>query len=192
QLAFPALKRRPRPEISAFVKTLDALTHAGGRVDLDEYCLAKLVQAQVVAALDPSASFKPGTLKLADAQDELRDLAALVAHFGNDDDGTAQRAFQAAMQDALPNASILYALPDDWQAALDRALATLSRLTPEGKQLTVRALVHAIAADGKVTVAESEMLRVVCAVLGCPLPPLLSDAATQSAPGSGPTPAPRA
>lgn len=175
QLAFPALKRRPRPQIASFVKTLDAIIHAGGDVDLDEYCLAKLVQAQVVAALDPSASFKPGTLKLAAAQDELRDLVALVAHFGNDDDETAQRAFQAAMQEALPNASIMYAVPDDWQAGLDRALAALARLTPEGKQLTVRALTTAIAADGKVTVAESEMLRVVCAVLGCPLPPLLCD-----------------
>ncbi|MBU6416267.1 MAG: M48 family metallopeptidase [Xanthomonadaceae bacterium] len=175
QLAFPVLKRRPRPEVDRFVKTLNALIHADGRVDLDEYCLAKLVQAQVVAALDPAAGFKAGTLKLTDAQDELRDLVALLAHFGNDDDETAQRAFQAAMHDALPGASILYALPEDWQAALDRALATLDRLTPEGKQLTVRALTGAIAADGKVTLAESEMLRVACAVLGCPLPPMLAD-----------------
>src|SRR5690348_10401710 len=175
QLAFPALKRRPRPEINALVKTLDALIHADGRVDLDEYCLAKLVQAQVVAALDPSASFKPGILKLADAQDELRDLAALVAHFGNDDDDSARRAFQAAMQDALPNASVMYALPEDWQTALDRALAALSRLRPEGKQLVVQALTRAIAVDGKVTLAESELLRVTCAALGCPLPPVLSD-----------------
>ena len=174
QLAFPMLKRRPRPELDRFTKTLDGLIHADGRVDLDEYCLAKLVQAQVVAALDPAAGFKAGTLKLTDAQDELRDLTALLAHFGNDDETTAQRAFQAAMQDALPNASVLYALPEEWQAALDRALATLARLAPEGKQLTVRALTRAIAADGKVTVAEAEMLRVACAVLGCPLPPLLA------------------
>ncbi|HEX5353192.1 MAG TPA: M48 family metallopeptidase [Rhodanobacteraceae bacterium] len=173
QLAFPALKRRPGTEISRCVETLDALIHADGRVDLDEYCLAKLVQAQVVAAQDPSA--KPGTLKLAAARDELRDLAALLAHFGNDDEDAARRAFEAAMQVALPNASIIYALPEDWQAALDRALAALARVAPEGKQLTVRALTRTIAADGKVTVAESEMLRVVCSVLGCPLPVLLGD-----------------
>ncbi len=175
QLAFPALKRRPRPEIATFVKTLDALIHADGRVDLDEYCLAKLVHAQVVAALDPSASFKPGSVKLTAAADELRDLAALVAHFGNEDEENARRAFQAAMHDALPDASALYAIPDDWQAGLDGALDKLRRLSPAGKQLTVRALTRAIAADGKVSVAESELLRVVCAVLDCPLPPLLGD-----------------
>ncbi|HJP99214.1 MAG TPA: M48 family metallopeptidase [Rhodanobacteraceae bacterium] len=175
QLAFPALKRRPRPEIDRFVQTLDALIHADGRVDLDEFCLAKLVQSQVVAALDPSAHFKPGTRKLGDARDELRDLAALLAHFGNDDEDSARRAFQAAMQEALPGTSVMYALPDDWRAALDRSLEALAQLAPEGKQLTVRALTQAIAADGKVTVAESEMLRVVCAKLGCPLPALLGD-----------------
>jgi Zn-dependent protease with chaperone function len=176
QVAFPALKRRPRPEIDRFVKTLDALIHADGRVDLDEFCLAKLVQSQVVAALDPSAHFKPGTRKLPDVRDELRDLAALVAHFGNDDEDGARQAFQAAMQEALPGAPVMYALPDDWQAALDRALDALARLAPEGKQLTVRALTRAIAADGKVTLAESELLRVVCAELGCPLPPVLAGA----------------
>jgi hypothetical protein len=177
QLAFPALKRRPRPEIDAFAKTLDALIHADGRVDLDEYCLAKLVQAQVVAALDPSAGFRPGVVRLVDAQAELRDLAALLAHFGNDDEDGARRAFQGAMREALPNAGVMYALPEDWQAALDRALDVLSRLRPEGKQLVVQALTRAIAADGRVTVAESELLRVTCTALGCPLPPLLSDRA---------------
>ncbi len=175
QLAFPALKRRPRPEIDRFVGTLDALIHADGRVDLDEFCLAKLVQSQVVAALDPSAHFRPGTRKLGDVREELRDLAALLAHFGNDDEERARRAFQAAMQEALPGTAVMYALPDDWQAALDRALDALAHLTSEGKQLTVRALTRAIAEDGKVTAAESEMLRVVCAELGCPLPASLGD-----------------
>jgi Zn-dependent protease with chaperone function len=174
QLTFPALKRRPRLAIDNIVKTLDTLIHADGRVDLDEYCLARLVQVQVVAALDPAAGFKPGTRKLVDARDELRDLAALVAHFGNDDEDSARRAFQAAMQDAWLDAAIVYAIPDDWQDALGRALDALASLSPEGKQLTVRALTRAIAADGKVTVAESELLRVVCATFGCPLPPLLS------------------
>ena len=192
QLAFPALKRRPRPEVDAFVKTLDAMIHADGRVDLDEYCLARLTQAQVVAALDPSASFRPGTLKLAEARDELRDLAALVAHFGNDDDDSARRAFQAAMQEALPNTGVMYALPEDWQAALDAALAKLARLGPEGKQLVVHALTRAIAADGKVAVAESELLRVACATLGCPLPPLLANAAATGERARDPEPMPQA
>jgi Zn-dependent protease with chaperone function len=175
QMAFPALKRRPRPELDKLVTTLDKLIHADGRVDLDEYCLAKLVRVQVLAALDPSANFRPGTSRLGDNRDALRDLCALVAHFGNDDADAARLAFQAAMQEALPGAGVLYAVPDDWQAGLDHALDALSRLGQEGKQLVVRALTRAIADDGVVNVAEAELLRVVCAALGCPLPLGLGD-----------------
>lgn len=178
QLAFPALKRRPRPELERFTATLDALIRADGRVELDEYCLAKLVQVQVIAALDPAADFKPGSVRLVDAADSLRDLCALVAHFGHDDEDAGRRAFLLAMAEALPAATALYAIPEHWQGALDAALAQLARLGPEGKELTVRALIRAIAADGVVSVAESELLRVVCAVLGCPLPVNFCDRST--------------
>ena len=174
QLAFPALKRRPRPELEKFVATLDALIRADDKVELDEYCIAKLVQVQVIAALDPAANFQVGSVRLHDAQDALRDLCALIAHFGADDEDAARRAFLLGMQEALPGTTPLYAIPDDWQPALDAALEKLARLAPEGKQLTVRALTSAIAADGVVNVAESELLRVACAALGCPLPPLLA------------------
>ncbi|HET6907414.1 MAG TPA: M48 family metallopeptidase [Rhodanobacteraceae bacterium] len=174
QLAFPALKRRPRPELERFVSTLDALIRADDKVELDEYCIAKLVQVQVIAALDPAAHFQAGSVRLRDAQDALRDLCALMAHFGADDEDAARRAFLLGMQEALPGTTPLYAIPDDWQTSLDGALEQLARLAPEGKQLVVRALTSAIAADGVVNVAESELLRVTCAALGCPLPPLLA------------------
>jgi hypothetical protein len=174
QLAFPALKRRPRPELERFVSALDTLIRADDKVELDEYCLAKLVHVQVIAALDPAAHFQAGSVRLHDAQDALRDLCALMAHFGAGDAEAARRAFLLGMQEALPGSTPLYAIPDDWQGALDKALEQLARLAPEGKQLVVRALTTAIAADGVVNVAESELLRVTCAALGCPLPPLLS------------------
>jgi len=174
QLAFPALKRRPRPELEKFVATLDALIRADDKVELDEYCLAKLIQVQVVAALDPAANFQAGSVRLHDVQDALRDLCALMAHFGAANEDAARRAFLLGMQEALPGTTPLYAIPEDWQGALDKALEQLTRLAPEGKQLAVRALTSAIAADGVVNVAESELLRVTCSALGCPLPPLLA------------------
>lgn len=46
------------------------------------------------------------------------------------------------------------------------------RLQPAAKERLVGALVVAISHDGRMTVAESELLRTICAVLHCPLPPL--------------------
>src|SRR3546814_9669346 len=42
QLAFPALRRRPRPELDVLIATVDVLIHVDGRLDLFEYCLATL------------------------------------------------------------------------------------------------------------------------------------------------------
>jgi hypothetical protein len=43
---------------------------------------------------------------------------------------------------------------------------------PAGKELLVQALVLTISHDLRMTVAESELLRAICAAVHCPLPPL--------------------
>jgi hypothetical protein len=57
--------------------------------------------------------------------------------------------------------------------ALDDALVALDALDPLAKQLMVEGITAAIAADGRVCVAEAELLRTLCAALHCPLPPML-------------------
>ena len=175
-LAFPALRRRPRPQLDAFVATLRALMDAGGEVTLGEYCLARLIDVQVVDALDPVQASVIGRLKLGDVEAELKDLLAVVAQYGHADRAQAQRAYALGLADALPQARLAYAPPLQWMAALDRALPRLDRLAAAGKELVVAALVRAIGADGIVSVEEAELLRTVCAALHCPLPPLLQTA----------------
>ncbi|KIQ97305.1 hypothetical protein TI01_1165 [Lysobacter sp. A03] len=52
----------------------------------------------------------------------------------------------------------------------------LDALDPLAKRLLVEAIALAIGHDGRITVAESELLRTVCGVLHCPLPPMLAQA----------------
>lgn len=172
-LAFPALRRRPRAQVHAFAASLDALIHADGRVGLDEYCLATLVRLQVVEALDPAASARIGRVKLPAVETELRDVLAVLARHGHDDEVSARRAWLEGLREVLPNASTDYAPPERWVEALDRALPRLDLLAPAGKELVVAAMTRAISADGAVAVAEAELLRTLCAALHCPLPPLL-------------------
>jgi len=174
-MAFPTLRRRPRPQLTAFMLALRALIDADGRVTLDEYCLAKLIGVQVVDALDPAASPVFGRVRLPEAEAELKDLLAIVARHGHDDATAARQAYRLGLHEVLPNAAAAFAPPADWIAALDRALAKLDRLAPAGKELVVRALVQAIGADGVVSVAEAELLRTICAALHCPLPPMLQE-----------------
>ena len=177
QLAFPALRRRPRPQLQSFLTTLNELIRADGRVQLEEYCLAKLVGVQVLDALDPSKAKTSGSNKLLDCKREVTDVIAIVARYGNDDAGEAERAYLLGMHEVLPDAIDVYAPPADFAAAFDKALLRLDLLAPMGKELLIKGLTRAIGADGKVAVTEAELLRTVCAALHCPLPPQLDQVA---------------
>ena len=176
-LAFPALRRRPRPQLEVFVIALRQLIDADGRVGLDEYCLARLVGVLVVDALAPAKTRVMGRLKPADVREELFDVFAIVAAHGHDDEEAARRAHGLGLHEVLPDAKPVYAPPRDWSLVLDRALPRLDQLAPVGKEMAVRGLTRAISADGMVSVAEAELLRTICASLHCPLPPLLQQQA---------------
>ncbi len=172
-MAFPALRRHPRPQLEVFVIALKQLIKADGRVSLEEYCLAKLIGIQVIDSLNPASTRVMGRLKLGDVSSELRDLFSVVAEYGHDDPESARRAYVLGLNEAFPNAKPSYEPPENWQAALDRALPKLDLLMPAGKELVIRGLTHAVSADGVVSVNEAELLRTVCAALHCPLPPIL-------------------
>jgi Zn-dependent protease with chaperone function len=180
-LAFPALRRRPRPQLDFFVEALNALIAADGRVELGEYCLAKLIRLQVIESLAPAASSAIGRVKLTDAAQDVAALFGIVAKYGHDDDASASRAYLAAIDDVLPGVALPYAPPADFASALDRAFRTLDHVAPAGKELIIAGLVRAISEDGTVRVAEAELLRVIAAALHCPLPPLIADANVTSA-----------
>jgi hypothetical protein len=177
QLAFPALRRRPRPQLQTFLIALNELIQADGRVQLQEYCLAKLVGVQVIDALDPSKAKMSGSNKLSDCKAEVTAVLAIIARYGNDDAGEAERAYLLGMHEVLPDSIDVYAPADDFALALDRALPKLDLLAPAGKEMLVTGLTRAIGADGVVTVTEAELLRTICAGLHVPLPPQLEQAA---------------
>jgi Zn-dependent protease with chaperone function len=172
-LAFPALRRRPRAELERFIACTETLIHIDARIGLFEYCLARLLRRQVIEALDPSRFPPSGKRKLAEASDAVRDLFSVLAQHGHAAAGQAQQAFAAGVGHVLPQAALGYQPPGDWVAALDHALPQLDGLLPVGKQLLVEGLVLTSGHDGRLNVAEAELLRTVCACLHCPLPPVL-------------------
>lgn len=172
-MAFPALRRRPRGELEHFIGCTETLIHIDSQVGLFEYCLARLLRRQVIEALDPSRYPPSGKRKLASATDAVRDLFSLLAQHGHHRADQARQAFAVGAGHVLPGAALAYRPPADWVAALDSALPQLDGLQPMGKQLLVEGLVLTTGHDGRLSVAEAELLRTVCACLHCPLPPVL-------------------
>ena len=62
---------------------------------------------------------------------------------------------------------------DDWVPLFEAALEKLRALSAPAKHLLVESLVRTIAHDAMLSPAEAELLRAICAVLDCPLPPVL-------------------
>ncbi|MEP6483922.1 MAG: M48 family metallopeptidase [Rudaea sp.] len=177
QLAFPSLRRLPRPQLQTFLIVVNQLALSDGQAAIENYCLAKLIGVQVVDALDPSKAQPNGSVKLPACAAELADVFAVVAEYGSDNPADAERAYLLGMHEVVPNAIPPYAERKEWSLALDRALPKLDQLMPAGKEMLVRGLTQAISADGVVTVVEAELLRTICAALHCPLPPQMDEAA---------------
>ena len=53
------------------------------------------------------------------------------------------------------------------------ALKRLDQLQALEKKLVIEGLVATVAHDSMLNVSEAELLRTVCAILHCPMPPLL-------------------
>src|SRR5690606_15432045 len=171
-LAFPAMRLLPRPELATFLDTVHALVHADGRVSLFEYCLGRLLEVQLRETLDPGRYASFGRRKPGNVRQEFATLLAVVAHAGSPQDAdAARRAYLAGMQRVLPRDHLPYAPPAEGVLALDAVWEPLDALDPLAKQVAVEAITDAISHDGKVTVAEAELLRTICGVFHCPPPP---------------------
>ncbi len=170
-LAFPALKRLPAGRLHTLLDTLDALVRADGQVDLDEYCLTRLLRVQLLEAQQPRSAPVDGLKKLPACREGVKLVCAVVAGKGSNDDASARRAWLLAMQQVFPGEPLDWpSLPAAWQAPFEHALDELDSLLPAAKELLVQGLVAAVRADGVVGVEEAELLRVICASVHCPLP----------------------
>ena len=173
-LAFPTLRLRPRPELATFLDTVHAVVNTDGRVSLFEYCLGRLLEVQLRETLDPGRYARFGRRKPGGVRREFAILLAVVAQAGHPHDpDAARRAYLAGMQRVLPRDHLPYAPPAEGALALDEVWDRLDRLDPLAKQVAVEAITDAVSHDGRVSVAEAELLRTICGVLHCPLPPML-------------------
>jgi len=171
QHVFPSLRRVPVAQRRALAGLAADLIHADARIDAFEFSLAKLLETLLNDELE--ARVPHGTVSLDGAQEEINVLFATLAQLGAQDEHGARTAYEAGMTVVLPMRYPEYTALSDWPRQLSEALPRLERLEPLAKKRLMDGLVKTITTDEVMTEAESELLRTVCALLHCPLPPLL-------------------
>jgi hypothetical protein len=147
-----------------------------GRVSLQNYVLRKLAHVQLTDEMAPTARVR--VLPLNVVQKDIQVVFSVLAQHGNADATAARRAYEAGVHHLLPRARPSFVNLAHWAQPLDLALSRLDQLAPIMKEQLVEALVKTVTHDQRLTLAEAELLRAVCATVHCPLPPLV-----------GPTPA---
>jgi uncharacterized tellurite resistance protein B-like protein len=172
QQVFPALRRVPVPQRKALATLADELIHADARIDAFEFSLAKLLETLLHDELE--ARVPHGTVSLEAAQEQVHVLFASLAQLGAQNEHDARTAYEAGMTVVLPMRPPEYTPLSDWARQLSAALPRLEQLQPFAKKRLIDGLVKTITTDDVMTEAESQLLRTVCALIHCPLPPLLS------------------
>lgn len=170
-IAFPALRGRPEPETRLLTTVLGELINADGQLDVFEYCLGTLVFVGLHEALTSGSPWKSRRQSLAGAQGAVCGLIAVLAQTGNSDPRAAAAAFQAGIAVAYPQERIPFR-PVPGVFALEQVWPVIDGLEGNDKATLVAAVVTTVTADRVVSVPESELLRTVCAVLHCPVPPV--------------------
>jgi len=176
-LALPAIKSCAESAKTELLDALQTVIYADRRVSLHEFVILTLVRSQLAPRARPGAG---GNLKLAQLRDPVLIVLSLVAHAGTRQDASGQRgdalaaAMRAGMREmGLPEAAAASALTLETAA---EALEQLKNLAPMQKAILVKGMFAAVTHDGTIRVVEAELMRLVGAVLDCPLPPLLDTA----------------
>lgn len=172
EMAFPAIRHRPVPEVDQLLALVDELVRANGKVDAFEYALARLLRKQVEDSRYPERSAPGGKRRLRQVTPQVNDLMRIIAHHGHAEEQAAVAAMTAGLRTLGLEPGETHALRDNWHERLDAALAKLDKLRMRDKAQLLRALVTTIQHAGEVVPSEAELLRVICACLHVPLPPL--------------------
>ncbi len=176
EIAFPALKLRPSPELSYLVSLTTRMIEIDGRIDLYEYCFHRILMSNLGQAVDPTGRRRARRASRSEMRSAALDLLRILADYGHEDDDAGRRAAYAAGIATLGDwaQDSQYRSERDYTVSvLDHSLDVLLGLNSKGKESLLRAISATAAFDGKLVVTEAELIRAVCATLDYPLPPIL-------------------
>jgi len=170
-MTLPALRELSPDQYQRFRANLEELVRADNKIDLFEWTLQRILLAHLVPHFEPVRSPRVKYSSLGALEDACCVLLSTLAlaRAGAEPEGAYQRA-AAELNVRLPRRPA----SECGLARVDEALFQLARAKPRLKRRVLQTCADYIAADGRIAVAEAELLRATADTLGCPMPPLLT------------------
>jgi Zn-dependent protease with chaperone function len=169
-LVVPTLKVLARGERDAILQVAQRLAEADRKISLREFALLAVLRRQLGPDAKAPTPVTHGRLEEVAAEATL--VLSLLAQAG----GGAEPALYKGMAALGLKSGMLIERSKLSLAAVDSALRELALLAPLSKPLLIKACLEVVMADGRITVAEGELMRAICAALDTPLPPILETA----------------
>jgi Zn-dependent protease with chaperone function len=172
-MAIPALKQISIGQYQAFKKNLTALIEMDSRIDLLEWSLQKILFTHLDGHFFKPAPPKVRYSNVRDLRQEVRLILSVMAYAGQQEQQDVEAAFSAAAQ-ALEFGELQ--LRDKSRisvADLDMAMEKLEMLNPLAKPKLLQACAVSVMHDQKISAVETELLRAIASVLGCPMSPII-------------------
>ncbi|MFC4858536.1 M48 family metallopeptidase [Actinophytocola glycyrrhizae] len=168
ELAFPVLRRRPRPQQDAVLACIHALAQADGVLTLREYCLSRLLHRELYESVHHTSPWAGRRAPRQAVDQAVATLLAVLAAAGGP--GEPEDAYRAGLAQVVPGQPLPFTpVPP---VMLENVWPVLDGLGGPEKEHLVTGMVTVIGHDDVATVSEIELLRTVCALIHCPLPPL--------------------
>ncbi len=177
EIAFPVLRRRPEPELSYLIDLAGRLIEVDGDIDLYEYCYYRILVSNLRRSMQRTARRRVTSDRRESVRKAAIELLRIVARHGHDDLDEQRRAFAAGASTFgrwgskfSYEADHSYSIP-----VLDDSLERLLALNGAGKRMLLEAVTATVMSDKTLSVAETELIRAICASLDCPLPPIITE-----------------
>lgn len=171
-MSLPALRAMSPPQYREFLTCFKELVAAENKLGLFEWTLHRVLLRNLTPQFEKTAAPRAAFYGLQRMGPQCSVLLSTLAYADN----RRAEAPAALARGAEKLKGIDVRLLDAKECGLDQlsaALDDLSRVADKKRRPLVAACAACICADSEVTVAEAELLRGICDMLDCPMPPLL-------------------
>lgn len=171
-MSLPALRAMSAPQYREFLACFKELVAADNRLGLFEWTLYRVLLRHLTPQFEKTAAPRVTYYGLQKMGPQCSVLLSTLAYADNRK--AEAPAALARGAEKLKGIDVQLLPPEQCGLEqLSRALDDLSRVADKKRRPLVAACAAVICADSEVTVAEAELLRGVCDMLDCPMPPLL-------------------
>lgn len=171
ELAIPALKQMTLTQYQEFLKNVVFLVRVDAKIDLFEWLLHSLLLHYLKPHFSKTKLIQPHHRNLDKLRNECRFLLSHLTYFGEQaEQQQLQRVFSAGFSLLDLGETRLLDREQLKLEDLNNAVYHFSHLYPLVKPKLLKACAVCIQADGVVNLEQYELLRVLSALLDCPMP----------------------